>query len=167
MTALQLPIEKASPSRELTADLPIGVGDAVDLVEELAGLWGGELERSGSGGRLALPVSAGVRHGLLRADVSVRRLGGDGSRVDLHVRDETYRLHVSAVAVLLIGAAGGLFLILGPLVAGRRSIELLPPAFIVMLAAWFLVASRMRHRNASDFLESLRALARRDRDPTP
>jgi hypothetical protein len=154
----------ASVARELTADLPLGVEEAVELVADLADAWGGELERGGPAPRLALPVAAGIRHGLVEGTIAVRRLGAGGSRVELSVERESYRLHLSAVAVLSIGAAGGLFLILAPLIAGRQAMQLLPPAFIVMLAAWFLVASRMRHRSAADFLDELVELAGRDRE---
>lgn len=154
----------ATGPRELAADLPLPVGDALELVEELASSWGGELERSAAGGRLALPISAGLRHGLLEGEVSVSRLGAGGSRVELVVASERYRLHVSAVVVLLIGAAGGLFLMLAPLLIGRAAVGLLPAAFLLMLVAWFLVASRLRHRGAGEFLGALADLARREHE---
>jgi hypothetical protein len=150
--------------RRLSVDLPLPIDRALPLVEELAGLWGGELRREGRGGRLALPVSAGIRHGVVEGTIEAQRLGAGGCRLDLRLEHEAYRLHGSAVVVLLIGALGALFLVVAPLVVGRESVRLLPPAFIVMLAAWFLVASRVRHRSAADFLKSLGEVARADAD---
>ncbi|HVS14971.1 MAG TPA: hypothetical protein VMV46_13665 [Thermoanaerobaculia bacterium] len=146
--------------RRLSVDLPLPVDEALSLAGELAGLWGGELRCEGRGGRLQLPVAAGVRHGVVEAWVDALRLGADGSRLELRLEREAYRVHVSALVVLLIGALGAVFLLVAPLVVGRESVRLLPPAFIVMLAAWFLVASRVRHRSPADFLESLGELAR-------
>lgn len=159
------PREPETAIRELTADLPLPPSQAAELVAGLCEQWGGEIERTGTGGRFALPASAGLRHGILEGEVSVSRLGDEGSRVVLRIDAERYRVHVSAVVVLLIGAAGGLFLMVAPLILGPSSIGLLPAAFFVMLAAWFLVVSRVRHRGAGELLEEIEAAASTDHGP--
>ncbi len=103
------------------------------------------------GGRLELPVVAGLRRGLLRGRLDVRAEGG-GSRLTLSVEAASWRLHGSAVVVLLLGALGAIPVLFWPLHANL--LALAPAGLILTLVAWFLVASRLRSAGAEQFLET-------------
>lgn len=132
--------------RHLELGLPID--RALAALAAAAEVWGAEWERAGTGGRLALPVTAGLRQGLVEGAVAAERVG-DGTRLRFDVDRADYRVHVAALVVLLVGGAGALLTVVAPLVPPL--LELLPVAGLLMLLAWFLVLARMRNRNAADF----------------
>lgn len=131
---------------------------AVSAVEE----WGGEVEEKALSSqrgpaRVQLPVSAGLRFGWVDAHLSTRAVGS-GSQVLLHVENRHYRLHRSAVMVLLLGGLAGLSMLVMPLYPPL--LDLLPLAALLLVLAWFMVASKVRHQNAQDFLDELSKEAR-------
>ena len=114
--------------------------------------WGGEWEDRADGGQVVLPVSAGLRRGLVEADASIEA-AGEGCRVTLDVTASAYSLNWIAVAILVFGAAGGITLLLWPLFP--ELLGLAPIAAIVAFSSWFLVASRLRTSGIDDYLEAL------------
>lgn len=129
-------------------ELALPVEAALQALEDAADIWGADWSRDGTGGRLVLPVTAGIRQGTIEGKVAADRLG-DGTRLRFDVERSEYRLHVAALVVLLMGAAGALLTVLAPLFPPL--LELLPVGGLVMLLAWFLVLARIRNRNAVDF----------------
>lgn len=133
--------------------LEAGADLVLAAVEDVAELWGAEFERRGSGALLETPVAAGLRRGVVEAEVETRG-SGDSTHLILRTLKESYQLQTRELVVLLMGAAGGLFMVIVPF--APHLFDLLPMAGILLLLAWFLVASRARHRNLRDFLHEVR-----------
>lgn len=134
-------------THDVTLDRPPEA--ALEAVAEGADRWNGDWRRDGSGGRLRLPVLAGLRRGWLEATVSVRR-EGEGSRLTLHVERSDLRLQGPAVLVLAIAAGGTAAVVLWPFFP-----ELLPLAgigLVLAVAAWFMILSRLQNSGPEEFL---------------
>ena len=132
---------------------------ALEATAEAAEIWGGDWQYNGTSGTLILPVSVGIRHGVLRGEVSARELGDD-SEVIFRIEDSNHRLHTAGLAVLLFGAAGGLILVAWPFYPVL--LPLTPVGAILSLAAWFLVASRVKTRAEGEFFDLVTELLQRD-----
>ena len=132
---------------ELTAE------EALEALSDGADAWNGTWHGHGSGGQLTLPVAAGVRSGVLHGSVSVRSTG-EGVHVLFHVERSEYSTNAAAVGILALGALGVLAMLAWPLLPGT-SPNLAGSGFILILLAWLVVGSRLRHRGAADFLASL------------
>ena len=143
-------------SEPAVARLDVGPSDALELVADVAELWGGSFEVVGSGGRVVLPVQAGLRHGRFEGRIVLVATEG-ASRLTLETETASYWLHRPAVALLGIAALGALSTVLWPFVPGLR--PLLPLGFIVAFVAWFLVIARLKNRGPSEFLATVEALA--------
>lgn len=119
--------------------------------------WGGEWQprdagRPNSGGKLTLPVAAGLRRGVIEGQVAVSA-SGSGTELTLEVSQAAYQLNWQPVAILAFGAAGSLLLVLWPFFP--RLLELAPIGAIAAFASWFLVASRLRTSSPQDYLDAL------------
>lgn len=114
--------------------------------------WGGRWQPGIDGGRLELPVTAGLRRGVLAGRLAVEGHPA-GSRLSLEVEESRWELHRSAVVVLLLGAAGALSVTLWPFFPAL--LGLAPVGAILAFAAWFLIVSRLRTTGAEEFLEQL------------
>jgi len=129
---------------------------ALAAIEELAEHWGGRWHREGSGGRLTLPVSAGLRRGTVSGTLSVEA-GAKGLSLHFDPEESDYRLIRPAVFFLVLASAGGLFSMVWPFFAHRQP-ELLaavPTAALLALGGWFLVVSRLRNCGPEEFLEEV------------
>ncbi len=147
--------EQAS-AREHFVELPLATDEALAAVAAAAEVWGAEWRREGSGGRLVLPVTAGLRHGRLSGRVSTEPAHqGTGTRLRLEVEDSRYLLHWRAVVILLFGALGAISFTLWPFFPPLLSFA--PVALVLAFAAWFLVASRLRTAGPEEFFELLTA----------
>jgi hypothetical protein len=161
----------APRARALTAVAPVEhavtvaapVDRALETVADAAEIWGGEWQRHGTGGRLAIPLAAGIRRGFVAGAISTEPAAG-GVRLRFLVETSEFRVQRSALFILLVGAAGGVLLMVAPLVPGL--LELLPVAVVVLLLAWFLVLSRLRNRSADDFLREVAELAQVEDEAT-
>ena len=74
----------------------------------------------------------------------------------LATESSRYRLHFASFFVLLMGALGGLFLVVVPFFPALM--PLIPAGILLSLAAWFLVVARVRTRGSVEFLELVREL---------
>lgn len=144
---------------EIEADVPL----ALEAVADAAEMWGGDWERQGEGGRLTIPVSAGVRHGHVSGQISTRPQGRV-SEVVLHVESVHYQLHWPSLAVLLFGAVGGLLIVVAPFFPPL--FPLVPAGVILSLAAWFLVVARMKSRGSPEFLAFVGELVAAEQGPS-
>lgn len=123
-------------------------------MERAAEVWGAEWSRQG--GRLALPVSAGLRSGRVEARLWTEPAAA-GSVLVLRVEQTAYRLRTNAVVVLGIAAAGALTTVVWPLFP--RLLPLVPLGLVLAVGAWFLVITRLATSGPEDFLEVVRQAA--------
>lgn len=125
-------------------------------------MWNAAWEAGSKGGRLLLPVLAGIRRGRVLARLSVVP-SGDGSEIRLDVEEEEYEVNRPAALFLVLGAIGGLVTILWPL-APEQMLDFLPLAVVFLLGSWLLVASRLRTAGPRDFLDTVAELADSDEE---
>ncbi len=134
-------------------ELELTPEEALEALSDGAEAWNGTWHGRGSGGQLTLPVPAGLRYGVLHGSVSVRSTG-PGVHVLFHVERSEYSTNAAAVGILALGALGVLAMLAWPLLPGT-SPNLAGSGFVLILLAWLVVGSRLRHRSAADFLASL------------
>ncbi|MDX1502062.1 MAG: hypothetical protein R3325_06845 [Thermoanaerobaculia bacterium] len=130
--------------------LPLPPDEALAAVAAAAEQWGAAWEPWGEGGRLALPVTAGVRRGVLSGRIEARPLEA-GCELVFHQRDARYRLNRSAVLILLFGALGAVAATLWPFFPQLLAVA--PLAVVLALSAWFLVSARVRTSTPEDFFD--------------
>mgnify|MGYP001348954285 CR=1 FL=1 len=124
-------------------------------LEAAAELWGALFERNGLGGKIRIPVRAGIRRGVAEAIVRIESIEEAESRLSLEVQSATYRLQIPLVVVLFVAALGGLAALLWPLFPKIQ--PLAPFGAILALSAWFLVITRLDVSRAEDFLDAVAA----------
>ena len=139
---------------EHAVDLGVPPEKALAAVRRAAEDWGAELQPSGSGGTLHLPVVAGIRRGLVTGAVEVRAAAG-GSRVVFLPEKSIYYVQTSLVAVLLVAAAGSLLTLLWPFYP--KLLAVAPFGAVFALGGWFLVVSRLRSSGPEEFLAAVAA----------
>jgi hypothetical protein len=135
-------------------DLAASPERALAALARAADLWGAEYEPGAGGGRLRLAVAAGLRRGWAGGEVSVEPLP-EGSRLRLRVDEGKTFLHAPRVAVLALGAVGGLAVVAWPF--WPALLPLAPLGAVLALAAWFLVSSRLRASGPGEFLDVVAA----------
>lgn len=141
------------------------VASAAAAVRRAADAWGAEWEAEGAAGvagRLRLPVTAGLRHGMMEGRLWVEALEdrdpgpegpGPASRVSFQPERSVYYLNTTAVVLLAIAGFGGLLTLIWPFVPGHPEIARVAPLGAVLaLAGWFLVVSRLETRGPEEFL---------------
>lgn len=126
---------------------------ALRRIDGMAEAWGADWEPLEEGGRLVLPVLAGIRRGWVAGAVSLQPRGHD-TEVELRVDDSRYRLHTASVVVLLISALGGLAVMVWPFF-GERALPVAALGAILALCGWFMVVSKIRTQSPEHFLEML------------
>ena len=135
---------------EYSVDTGLSREEALAAVARASAIWGATWTPEGTGGRLELPVLAGLRHGVL-----VGRIGSEpsssGSRVIFRVEQRHFALQRAALAILALGAAGGITATLWPFFPAL--LGLAPLAVVLAIGAWILVASRLRTSTPDEFLE--------------
>ncbi|HYO13958.1 MAG TPA: hypothetical protein VE685_12250 [Thermoanaerobaculia bacterium] len=137
-------------------DLEMPPGTALAAIRQTAEDWGAEFVREGSGGRLRLPVIAGLRRGLLTGPVTVEPSNG-GARVTFHPEEAVYSVQTPAVVILLLAVFGAVFTVLWPFFP--QLLVVAPFGAVLALGGWFLVVSRLRTSGPEEFLEAVAALA--------
>jgi hypothetical protein len=145
--------------REHRLDLDFDRHEALERVAEAAEIWGAHWRQEGTGGRLELPVTAGVRRGVLGGRLWFES-ASSGTRAVLRIEESRYSLNLSAIGVLLLGAVGGFVIMLWPFFP--QLLALAPLAGVLALVAWLLVASRLRTTGAEEFLELVAELGHRE-----
>jgi hypothetical protein len=153
-----MPLAAGRPA-EVELDLP--PRQALAVAQRAAREWGGELEpAAGDGGRLWLPVVAGLRRGTVAGHLEVEEAPDGGSLLRFTPEQSDYHVHAPAVAVLLLAALGGLLTIAWPLYP--RLLPVAPLGAVLALGGWFLVISRLRNSGPEEFLGTVAALAARE-----
>ena len=138
----------------------IDVEEAIERVSELAESCDGAWNRSGLGGRLAIPVAGGLRRGWVGGhlsfeptnviDQSTETTNKTGKDVVYRLEEENWTVHAPSVAVLSLAGAGALTTVLWPFFPAL--LPLAPMGFLLAIGAWFLVVRQVRHRGPQDFL---------------
>lgn len=139
----------------LDLELEVGRQAAAAALVAAAEDWGAEWDPES--GRLLLPVMAGLRRGVLEAQVELRDTGRGATRITLRGVATHWRVHRSAAAVLVLGGLGALPVLLWPL--SSELLALAPVGLVLMFLAWFMVVSRLRSAGAAEFLEAVRLRA--------
>lgn len=141
--------------QEFRTRLDLDVEHSLGAVEHAAELWGANWRRSGTGGRLELPVQAGLRRGVVVAAVSTEAVAGDGNDAGttlvVGIESGDYHLQTAAVTILGIGGLGTLPLLLWPLYP--KLLALAPVSLIFIVVAWLVVASRLQNSGVEEFLD--------------
>ncbi len=118
-------------------------------------------ESEESASELVLPTRAGIREGYTRLEPHVSPTDG-GARLALSIEAEVLRVNTGAAFVLLLGAIGGLLVVVWPL--HDALLKLAPIGAVLALVAWLLVASRFRSHGPHELLELVRDLAEESGD---
>lgn len=157
-----------SPALEREFDLP--PERVLAAVREAADLWGAFWQPEGRDSRLALPVVQGLRRGV--QDIRVRAESRPpGARLQLEIESSRIHVHRPAVGVLVMGALGGICVMLWPLFPSL--LPLAPAGAVLALVAWLLVVSRLRSKGPEEFLELVASVVEESRGgesgnvPTP
>ena len=125
---------------------------ALAAVGRAAEAWGAELERQGLGGRLRLPIVAGLLAGPLSVEETPK-----GSRVVFQPDESAQAVQMAPLLLLLLAGAGGVLTILWPFYP--RLLPLSSFGAVVALGGWFLVISRLRTSGPQEFLAMVAAEA--------
>ncbi|HEV2852446.1 MAG TPA: hypothetical protein VHC97_06555 [Thermoanaerobaculia bacterium] len=133
---------------EHAIDLEASPEKALAAVGRAAEDWGAEFQ----GGRLNLPVLAGIRRGLVTGTVEVGPAEG-GSRVVFRPETSAYHVQTQAVVILLLAVAGGLLTLVWPFFP--KLIAVAPFGAVLALGGWFLVVSRLRTSGPDEFLDAV------------
>ncbi len=141
-------------AEEPVLELAMPSDEALEHLAQAAEDWGATWHREGLGGRLDLPIAAGLRHGWLRIGVTAVALGKQRTQLAFALQEETLALHRPAVAVLSLAAIGALVVSLWPFFPGILPIA--PIAAVLAVVGWLAVGSRLQHRGLREFLELVR-----------
>ena len=128
--------------------------EALAALRQTAEDLGAEFQADGMGGKLHLPVLAGLRRGLVSGDVEILPAPG-GSRLVFRPETAVYHVQTQAVMILLFATAGGLLTVLWPFFPGL--LQVAPFGALIALGGWFLVISRLRTSGPDEFLEAVAA----------
>lgn len=166
----------SDPAAVYTSAVAAPADETLSALKEAAEDWGASWEpsdaSSGSGGKLHLPVIAGLRRGFEEGHVTVEDVQkgkngakGDGCSVRFQVERSSYRLWTPAILLLLVAAWGGIISILWPFWPSLLS--QVPIGLVLAFSAWFLIVPRLRNEGAEDFLAMVGAYAEGEPEVDP
>lgn len=145
------------PMPEHAIELDMPPERALSALRQTAEDWGANLQPDPAvtaGGRLHLPVLAGIRRGLVSGPVEVQPAEG-GSRVVFRPEESVYYVQTASVMILLLAIAGGSLTVLWPFYPQLMAVA--PFGAILALGGWFLVVSRLRTSGPDEFLAAVAA----------
>ena len=128
----------------------------LEAIDAAAEMWNAAWEAAPDGGRLHLPVLAGIRRGRVLAQVRVSE-SESSTEIVIAVEHEEYELNRPATVFLVLGALGALVMLLVPFFPAELA-DLLPLSLILLLGAWLVVASRLRSASPEEFLDTVAEL---------
>lgn len=138
---------------EHSLELPENPVTSLNLVAMAAEDWGGLWQAEGpSGGRLGLPVIAGLRRGWVAGQLTVEP-AGDGSRLTYRIDKSDYQVQKAAALTLFVAGLGAITIIIAPLFPAL--FRLVPIGIVLSLMAWFFVIARLRNSGPEEFFEDL------------
>ncbi len=146
-----------SEARVHRLELPKPAAAALGLLAENAEAWGGRWQAEGrEGGRLGLPVVAGLRRGWVAGPVKVEA-AGRGSRLSFRVEQSDYRLQKASVFTLVLAGCGALVTLIAPFFPAL--LALVPIGILLCIAAWLFIVARLSNSGPEEFFEDLAELA--------
>lgn len=145
-------------------DLDCAPPEALSAVGKAAEAWGADWQRGIDGGRLDLPIAAGIRHGLVQGRLAVEPHGA-GSSLSYRTEDAVYVVRTAPVAILALAGAGGVMTVIWPFFPAL--LPLAPLGGIIALSGWFLVVSRLSTSTPDDFLRLVAEIAEHGDDEEP
>lgn len=153
------------PAAALSRELAHPPRRALAAVAGAAEAWGAEWQQDSAGGRLTLPIAAGIRHGLAigRLAVEPSATAAGGSRLRWQLEESRYVVQTAPVAILVFAAAGGLLTVLWPFFPGL--LPAAPLGAVIALSGWFLVISRLRTSGPEEFFDLVAEMAGEDAEP--
>lgn len=151
----QSPAVTEEPERSYSIRVDAEPAAALAAVGRAAEDWGAAWEAGISGGRLELPVSAGLRHGRVSGRVEVWGAGRGEAEVSFRPERSEYHLWVAAVVILALAAGGAVMTVVWPFYP--ELLAAAPFGAILALSAWFLVITRLQNRGPEEFLELVSA----------
>ncbi len=152
-------MQQPSAASEHRVEIGCAPAEALAAVGKAAEAWGADWERGIEGGRIGLPIAAGIRRGLARGEIRIERAGG-GSRVSFRTEETVFYVQTAAVGILVLAAAGGVLTVVWPFFPAL--LPLAPLGGIVALSGWFLVVSRLTTSTPDDFLRLVAEVAAGD-----
>ena len=149
---------------EHSVELPEDPITSQNLVAMTADTWGGLWQAEGrGGGRLGLPVEAGLRRGWVAGRLTVEPTDL-GSRLTYNVDKSDYKVQKPAALILLIAAAGAMVTLIAPWIPAL--LGLVPLGLLLCLGAWFFVIARLRNSGPEEFFAELARESQTDPSPT-
>jgi hypothetical protein len=139
---------------EHAIDLEMPPERALSALRQTAEDWGAELQPGGRGGKLRLPVVAGIRRGMVSGPVEVETAAG-GSRLVFRPEESIYYVQTPSVMILILSVLGAILTVLWPFYP--QLIAVAPFGAIIALGGWFLVVSRLRTSGPDEFLAAVAA----------
>ncbi len=139
-------------TKEYRLELPDDPVTALNLVTLAANDWGGIWQAGNNGGRLGLPVIAGLRRGWVAGDLKVEK-ASEGSRLIYCVDKSDYTIQKPAAVMLLLAGLGAVTTVIAPFVPALWG--LVPIGLLLSIGAWFLVISRLRNSGPEEFFDDL------------
>lgn len=152
-----------SVGREFRAEVGATPTQTLRAVDQAAEMWDAAWEAAPYGGRLHLPVLAGIRRGSILFRVEAKR-SASGTDLTLRVEDSAYEINRGAALFLAVGAMGGISAVLWPLYP-ERLLPFVPLGLVMAIGAWLLIVSRLRSAGPEDFLDTVAELAEDDGRP--
>lgn len=114
---------------------------------------GGSYQPAGpAGGRLRIPVVAGLRRGWVEGPVAAAP-SAEGTALSFRPEESRYRVQRFAVVLLLLGALGALVVLFAPLFPVL--VPALPLAAMLALVTWLFVVAGLRNSGAEELLAAL------------
>ena len=139
--------------REHSLELAEDPVTSLNLVAMAAEGWGGLWQADGQrGGRLGLPVMAGLRRGWVAGELTVEP-AGDGSRLTYKIDKSEYKVQRAPFMMLVVAALGAVVITIAPLFPVL--LRLVPLGIVLCLIAWFFVVARLRNSGPEEFFEDL------------
>ncbi|MEM7349472.1 MAG: hypothetical protein AAF657_01615 [Acidobacteriota bacterium] len=136
-----------------TVELPEDPITSQNLVAMAAKDWGGLWQTEDrQGGRLGLPVEAGLRRGWVAGRLNVEALD-HGSRLTYRVDKSDYKVQKPAALVLAVAAGGASITVVAPVFPALWG--LVPFGLLLSFGAWFFVVARLRNSGPEEFFEDL------------
>ncbi len=133
--------------------LPLPVAASFKALRQKAETWGGGWQGEGLGGRLVIPVLAGLRRGFVGYAVSADE-GSKGTHLEFVEEESDLQVHRPTLIVLLIAAAAALTCLVVPFVP--KLLPLLPPSVVLCLATWLFIVARLRNSGLDEFMTDLK-----------
>ena len=142
--------------------VPTPLEACCEALAETVDAWDAEYDsRSGT---LTLPVSAGLSRGTLKASLTLAEAPG-GTVVRIEPQEQRWQLRRKAVAFLGLAGVGTVISLLWPLFPAL--LPLAPFGVATVLAAWFLVLSRLTNSGPEEFLLQIEQAAAGGADGSP